>query len=40
MCDSNPKRLTFQIIHTKYMSNLLKGCEINRTAGIDNVSGR
>ena len=40
MFDSNPERVTFQTIQTKYISNLLQNCDINKAVGIDNLSGR
>ena len=40
MFDLNPKRVTFQTIQTKYISNLLQNCDINKATGIDNLSGR
>ena len=35
-----PKKLTFQAIQTKYISDLLKNCDTNKAAGIDDLSGR
>ena len=35
----NPKKLTFQTIQTRYISDLLKNCDINKAAGIDDLSG-
>ena len=35
-----PKKLTFQAIQTRYISDLLKNCETNKAAGIDDLSGR
>ena len=35
-----PKKLTFQTIQTKCISDLLKNCDTNKAAGIDNLSGR
>ena len=40
MFDSNPKRVNFETIQTKYISNLLQNCDINKATGIDNLSGR
>ena len=34
MFNFNPKRLTFQTIQTKYISDLLKNCDISKAAGI------
>ena len=36
----NPKRLNFQTIQTRYISDLLKNCDINKAAGIDNLCSR
>ena len=35
-----PKKLTFQTIQTQCISDLLKNCDTNKAAGIDNLSGR
>ena len=35
-----PKKLTFQTIQIRYISDLLKNCDINKAAGIDYLSGR
>ena len=35
-----PKKLTFQTIQTRYISDLLKHCGTNKAAGIDDLSGR
>ena len=35
-----PKQLTFQTIQTRYISDLLKNCDTNKAAGIDDLSGR
>ena len=35
-----PKKLTFQTIQTKCISDLLKNCDTNKAAGTDNLSGR
>ena len=35
-----PRKLTFQTIQTKCISDLLKNCDTNKAAGIDNLSGR
>ena len=35
-----PKKLTFQTIQTKCISDLLKNCDTNKATGIDNLSGR
>ena len=40
MFDSDPKRVNFETIQTKYISNLLQNCDINKATGIDNLSGR
>ena len=40
MFDSNPKRVNFETIQTKYISNLLQNCDISKATGIDNLSGR
>ena len=40
MFNSNPKRLTFQTIQTKYISTFLENCNINNAVGIDNLFGR
>ena len=34
-----PKKLTFQTIQTRYISDLLN-CDANKAAGIDDLSGR
>ena len=34
-----PKKLTFQTIQTRYISDLLKNCDANKAAGIDDLSG-
>ena len=39
MFNLNPKRLIFQTIQTRYISNLIKSCDINTAAGIDDLSG-
>ena len=33
-------KLNFQTVQPNTISNLLKSCNVNKTAGIDNVSGR
>ena len=33
----NPKRLTFQTIQIKCISNLVKNCDINKSSGIDRL---
>ena len=38
MFNLNPKRLTFQAIQTRYISDLLKDCDVNKAARIDNLS--
>ena len=38
MLNLNPKRLTFQAIQTRYISDLLKDCDVNKAARIDNLS--
>ena len=40
MLNFYPKKLTFQIIQTKCISDLLKNCDTNKAAGIDDLSGR
>ena len=35
-----PKKLTFQTIQTRYISDLLKNCDTNKAAGIYDLSGR
>ena len=40
MFNLNPKKLHFQTIQTRYISDLLKNCDINKAAGIDDLSGR
>ena len=35
-----PKKLTFQTIQTKCISDLLKNCDASKAAGVDNLSGR
>ena len=40
MFNLNPKKITFQTIQTRYMSDLLKNCNISKAAGIDVLSGR
>ena len=35
-----PKKLTFQTIQTRYISDLLKHCDPNKAARIDDLSGR
>ena len=40
MFNLHPKRLTFQTVQTRYISDLLKNCDINKVAGIDNLSVR
>ena len=39
MFNLNPKKLYFQAIQTRYISDLLKNCDINKAAGIDDLSG-
>ena len=34
------KKITFQIIQTRYIPDLLKSCDKNKAAGIDDLSGR
>ena len=36
----NPKKLHFQTIQSRYISNLLKYCDINKIVGIDDLSER
>ena len=40
MFNLNSERLTFQTIQTKYLSDLIKNGDINKTAGIDDLSQR
>ena len=40
MFNLNSKKLHFQAIQTRYISDLLKNCDINKAAGIDDLSGR
>ena len=40
MFNLNPKKLTFQTIQTRYISDLWNNCDINKAAGIDDLSGR
>ena len=41
MFNLNPKKLTLETIQTKkYISDLLKNCNINKAGRIDNLSGR
>ena len=40
MFNSNLKKFYFQTIQTRYISDLLKNCDINKAAGIDDFSGR
>ena len=40
MFNLNPNKLTFQTIQARYTSDLIKNCDINKAAGIDNLSGR
>ena len=40
MFNLNPKKLTFQKIQARYISDLLKNCDINKAVGIDDLSGR
>ena len=40
MFNLNPKKLTFQTIQTRYISDLIKNCDINNAAGVDDVPGR
>ena len=35
-----PKKLIFQTIQTRYISDLLKNCDSNKAAGNDDLSGR
>ena len=40
MFDLSHNKLNFQTVQPNTMSNLLKSCNVNKAAGIDNVSGR
>ena len=40
MFNLNPKKIHFQTIQSRYISDLLKNCDINRATGIDELSGR
>ena len=40
MFELSRNKLNFQTVQPNTISNLLKSCNVNKTAGIDNVSGR
>ena len=40
MFDLSHNKLNFQTVQPNTISNLLKSCNVNKAAGIDNVSGR
>ena len=40
MFELSHKKLNFQTVQPNTISNLLKSCNVNKAAGIDNVSGR
>ena len=40
MFNLNPKKLTFQTIQTRHISDLIKTCDIKKAAGIDDLSRR
>ena len=40
MFDLSHNKLNFQTVQPNAISNLLKSCNANKAAGIDNVSGR
>ena len=40
MFNLNPKKLHFQTIQNRYISDLLKNCDINKASGIDDLYGR
>ena len=40
MFNLSPKKLTFQATQTRYISDLIKNCDINKAAGIDDLSAR
>ena len=40
MFDLSHNKLNFQTVQPNTVSNLLKSCNVNKAAGIDNVSGR
>ena len=40
MFELSHNKLNFQTVQPNTISNLLKSCNVNKTAGIDNVSGR
>ena len=40
MFNLNLKKLTFQTIQTRYISDLIKNCDINKASRIDDLSGR
>ena len=40
MFNLNSKKLHFQTIQSRYISDLLKNCDINRAAEIDDLSSR
>ena len=40
MFDLSHNKLNFQTVQPNTISNLLNSCNVNKAAGIDNVSGR
>ena len=40
MFNLNPKKLHFQTIQSRYISDLSKNCDINKAVGVDDLSGR
>ena len=40
MFELSHNKLDFQTVQPNTISNLLKSCNVNKAAGIDNVSGR
>ena len=40
MFNLNSKKLTFQTIQSRYISNLIKNCDINKAGEIDDLTGR
>ena len=40
MFELSHNKLNFQTVQPNTISNLLKSCNVNKTAGINNVSGR
>ena len=40
MFELSNDRLNFQIVRSNKISNLVKACNVNKAAGIEDVSGR